>query len=40
MFNNNYYDPLMENDFNRNRDPEEENQDSIPEGEDIPERIE
>jgi hypothetical protein len=40
MFKNKYPDPFMDDDFNGDLDPEEENWDKIPEGEDIPERIE
>ena len=40
MFNNKYHDPFLDDDFDENLDPEEEDWDNIPEGEDIPERIE
>jgi hypothetical protein len=40
MYNNIYDDPYKEDDINSSREPEEESWDNIPEGEDIPERIE
>ena len=40
MFNSIYDDPYKEDDINSNREPEEESWDNMPEGEDIPERIE
>ncbi len=40
MLNNKYHDPFIDDDFDGDQDSEEENWDKIPEGEDIPERIE
>ena len=40
MFNKIYDDPYKEDDINSSQEPEEESWDNIPEGEDIPERIE
>ena len=40
MFNSKYEDPFWEDEINNKQDPEEESWDNIPEGGDIPERIE
>ena len=40
MYHNKYDNPFMEDDINSIRDSEEESWDNIPEGEDMPERIE
>ncbi len=40
MYYNKYDNPFMEDDISSKQDPEEESWDNIPEGEDLPERIE